>query len=135
MFPLFYLRLRSSCHECPRATRFLLLLQYIYLLSPNNYDSVISEVSDPLRSRSSFLVWGVGITIHHIVNNRRSPHKIPIVPAGPSTVWTIARAVNAPRKEDMMPRNRISRDGTRRGEARHGSPNSSTSFWSEQKDC
>jgi len=68
------------------------------------------------------------MTIHHIVNSRRSPHKIPIVPAGPRIVWTIALAVKAPRKEAMMPKNRISRDGTRRGEARHGSPNNSTNY-------
>lgn len=68
------------------------------------------------------------MTTHHIVNNRRSPHKIPIVPAGPRIVWTIALAVNAPMKEAMMPKKRISRDGTRRGEARHGSPNNSTNY-------
>ena len=68
------------------------------------------------------------MTSHHIVNNRRRPHNIPIVPGGPRSVWMIARATKAPRKEDMMPMNRISRDGTRRGEARHGSPNSSTSY-------
>jgi hypothetical protein len=68
------------------------------------------------------------MTTHHIVNSNRSPHKIPIVPAGPRIVWTIALAVNAPMKEAMIPKNRMSRDGTRRGEARHGSPNSSTSY-------
>jgi hypothetical protein len=68
------------------------------------------------------------MTTHHIVNSRRSPHKIPIVPAGPRIVWTIALAVNAPMKEAMMPKKRISRDGTRRGEARHGSPNNSTNY-------
>jgi hypothetical protein len=66
------------------------------------------------------------MTTHHIVNSRRSPHKIPIVPAGPRIVWTIALAVKAPMKEAMIPKNRISRDGTRRGEAKHGSPNNST---------
>lgn len=68
------------------------------------------------------------MTTHQIVNNKRRPHNIPIVPDGPRTVWMIARATNAPRKEDMIPMNRISREGTRRGEARHGSPNSSTIY-------
>lgn len=79
----------------------------------------------------SYLSVGMGMTIHQMVNNRRRPQRIPIVPGGPRTVWTIALATKAPRKEDMIPKNRISRDGTRRGEARHGSPNSSTSYRSQ----
>jgi len=128
------LRLPPSYNAIVQTTRFLLLQissTYPHVTPPGRYyATVISEVSDPLRSMYSFLVCGVGMTTHHMVNNRRRPHRIPIVPAGPRIVWTIARAVNAPRKEDMIPRKRISRDGTRRGEARHGSPKSSTSFLS-----
>lgn len=75
----------------------------------------------------SNLSGGAGMSTHQRVNSSRKPPSIPIVPAGPSTVWTMARATKAPRKEDMIPAARMSREGTRRGEARQGSPNNSTS--------
>lgn len=94
------------------------------------------QISDPIvrhalhreeASLDSYSFRGSGMTTHQMASSKRRPHRMPMVPAGARIVWTIARATKAPRKDDMMPAKRMSREGTRRGEARQGSPNSSTS--------